>query len=374
MKSHFDSFYMRDDSEERIIYSTLVKFTSLDRIFKYTYPYNDRNFHFGRINLFIDLTSMVRPLYMRSDIIDIEGVLSAIANNIINYRHYFNKFNIVSTLFVIFSTNNSINNIRYLGEYNSKEIEARTRHEVDDTLFNIINLLKSLIQYFPGVYLKEGTVEPSVIAYHYMKNCCMNTPEGMNVPNVFITSSQYAAQIPRVINNKVLHSIIKSRHLVSKDPYVYEDNSYIVTPDRPLDIYLEHSKNSSNSSGILNNDKNYVGLFMILNGLKSRGIKSILDKYKSITVMNYMLQNYLDITPDNIYNSIVDTFGSAIVDKAEIESRYCALDIEYQDKLYSQMPESLETGFLKDLYNFDELNNVIQKMFPADKHINIEYL
>ena len=202
----------------------------------------------------------------------------------------------------------------------------------------------------------------------------MNTPEGMNVPNVFITSSQYAAQIPRVINNNVLHSIIKSKHLVSKDPYVYEDNSYIVTPDRPLDIYLEHSKNSSNSSGILNNDKNYVGLFMILNGLKSRGVKSILDRYKSVTVMNYMLQNYLDITPDNIYNSIVDTFGSAIVDKAEIESRYCAIDIEYQDKLYSQMPESIETGFLKDLYNFDELNNVIQKMFPADKHINIEYL
>lgn len=353
---------------EALLYSNFIKYKKLYELCMETIAKNKTLYE---VNVFIDLQQFLLPLYSFADIENPMGLLATMSNMPLHYRAFFNSYKVKSNIFVIFSYNKSYINYRYIGDYNSKNlIKVENNDNVRSIIDRNISLMKTLFPYLPGIYLKTGTVEPSVIAYDIIDKF---TRKGNNTPNVFISNSDYSFQLPAVLNNTYLFYKKKVRNEESNKQ---DDVSFSVSNKDALVKYISHSKNQIVDIGNINS--NWVSTFMLLNGLPCRGIKSLVDYNKSINTMKYIKDNYNVVTPENIYNALITIDAKNKIAKKynllDIEARLHAIDIDYQLKLYRELPESLETSFLNDLYDMDALYKIATTYFNQQNPLNIEKL
>ena len=323
------------------------------------------------VTLYIDLAQMIMPLYRFDAISNPLGVLATMINLPIHYRNFFNKIGIKSNIFLIYSTNDSVNNYRFIGSYDHKHRLLKENNlAVGQDIERNIELLQTICPYLPGIYLKKGTVEPTVITYDLIDKFVR---KGLDVPSFYITSTDYAFQLPAVLQNVWL--VYKHSEL-SQDKENTEDKSFIVGNHDALSSYILKSKNVDiNNKPCRIPSQSWVSPFMILAGLTCRSIKSLCSYKKTLEILNHIHDTYSVMTPDSIYSafsSLVDSSG--VYPKEEIYQRYYAIDLDYQLKLYRETPESLEYSFLSDLNDRQALYDIANMYFKGSNMINIGLL
>ena len=349
---------------EGSMYGRFIKYTQLGKLCTLEFPKKPKE-----VNVFIDYTQFLYNLYRFNSISDPIGVLTTMINMCLHYRHFFNKADIKSNIFIIYSRNSSVNNYKYISNYNSKYINlVNDNNQVHEIVEHNIELLKTLVPYFPGVYMKIGTVEPTVIAYDLIDKF---TRKGLDIPSIFITASDYSFQLPAVLKNTVM-MYKRSR----KENNVFEDTSFSVNNNNALYAYILKTKNKNLSVDNFSKlNQSWVSPFMILTGLQCRNVKSLFSYSKALEILNYIKDGYKIITPDSMYEAIVDTSNNKlVVPKEELVSRYYAIDIDFQLKLYREMPESVETSWLKDLEDPVTLNDIVNTYFQGKNLIDLGLL
>ena len=323
------------------------------------------------INLYIDLTQTLMPIYRFDDISNPLGLLATMLNLPLHYRNFFNRSGVKSNIFLIYSSNDSVNNYRFLGEYDNKhKLLIENNKAVKEIIDHNIELMSTICPYMPGIYLKKGTVEPTVIAYDLIDKFVR---KGLDVPSLLITSTDYAFQLPSVLKNVWL---VYKRMEKDKEQELSIDKSFIVDQPNALAFYILKSKNVDiREREYKIPAQSWVSPFMVLAGLACRSIKSLCTFRQALDVLNHIHDSYGVMTPDSLYDAFADVINKGTMyTKEDIYQRYCAVDIDYQLKLYREMPESLEVAFLKDLNDPQALYDVVNLYFKGANTVNIGML
>lgn len=345
---------------EAIIYGRFIKYKKLDEILQSFLSYRPKE-----VNIFIDMNSILIKLYNFENITNPLGILSCVTNLPLHYRNYFNKLNIKSNIFLLYSSNDSVNNYKYIAGYNSKErIIKESNKPIHNIVLYDIELLSTLTPYLPGIYLKKGTVEPTVIAYDLITKFSKNGKK--LTTNLFISSSDYAFQLPVYAYNTIL---LYKKTMIGDNKT--EDVSFGATKNNALNTYI-----SLNNKQIFTNiiPQEWISSFMVLNGLPCRDIKMILSYKRTLNLLQHISQSYNVISPESIYNTIKDLYKEKEITLEEIYARYCAIDLNYQLSLYRQLPESLESNFLIDIYDRQALYDISNLYFKGTNIIDFQKL
>jgi len=351
---------------EAALYGRFIKYARLGQLMDLVMPTAPKE-----VNVYIDLTQMLMPLYRFDAISDPLGLLATMLNLPLHYRHFFNRSGVKSNVFMVYSTNDSVNNYRFLGSYDNKHrLLKENNPAVRDTIERNVELMATICPYFPGIYLKRGTVEPTVIAYHLIDTFVR---KGLDVPTILITSTDYAFQLPAVLKNVWL---VYKRMEKDKERETNVDKSFIVDHANALAFYVLKSKNVDiRTEEYRIPSKPWVSPFMVLSGLACRSIKSLCTFRQALDVLNRIEDDYGVMTPDTIYDAYRDTVNRATVyPKEEVYQRYCAIDLDYQLKLYREMPESLEYTFLNDLNDQQALYDIMNLYFNGANTVNVGML
>lgn len=317
------------------------------------------------------MTQMVMPMYHFDNISDPMGLLATMINLPLHYRNFFNRSGVKSNIFLIYSTNDSVINYRFLGSYDLKHrILKENNPAVKNIIEHNVELMATICPYLPGIYLKRGTVEPTVIACHLIDTFVR---KGIDIPTLFITSTDYAFQLPAVLKNVLL---VYKRMEKDKENESNEDKSFIVDHANALSFYILKSKNVDiMDRGFRLPNYPWVSPFLVLAGLPCRSIKSICTFRQALDVLNHIQDNYGVMTPEVLYNAYQDKVAKAsLYPREELYQRYYAVDLEYQLKMYREIPESLEYSFLNDLNDTQALYDIINLYFKGSNTVNIGML
>ena len=295
------------------------------------------------INIYIDLYSMLTTLYRCSSITGILDISSCIVNMAIHYRNYFLKYGVYTNIFLIYSPTMGITNLKHLPNYNSSYTNLMMRNK---QVYNAVNqnlgLLGTIVPYLPDIFLKIGTVETTVIAYDIIMKL---QSKGVTFPSVFVTSSQYAFQLPSKYPRAVL--FFKKRDKQG------EDLSYGVDALDCLDYYIKETKNKSDIS--ITKRREWMSAYMCLSGIPKRNVTALFNYKVSLKILNSISQSYDAITPENIYEHISRAYPDHRIPFQEIIERFKCIDLDYQLEEYRTLPESQGMSFLNQMDNFDEL-------------------
>jgi hypothetical protein len=350
---------------EAALYSRFIKYEKLNVLLAQSLKPG-----YKEINIFIDMTQMLSSMYRFEDISNPLGLLATMINLPLHYRNYFNRLKVKSNIFLIYSSNNIANNYRFIASYDHKhKMRKESNSMVHSVIENNISLMDTTVKYMPGIYLKRGTVEPTVIAADLIDRF---TRQGMDVPHIFISSTDYAFQLPSIMGNVIL--LYKASERMDKKMV---DGSFAVIHANALYAYIRKTKNKDLSLQYQDTPLNqsWVSAFMVLTGLACRTVKSICSYQQAISILKFIEGNYNVITPDSIYNALVDTSTKpVIVSREEIHNRFCAIDLDYQLKLYREMPESLEFSFLVDLDDPQALHDINNKFFNRANVLELQRL
>ena len=343
---------------EAVIYGRFVRYKRLDDIFRAYMP--DISME---VNVFIDLTTMLNKVYKFDNIANPLGILACMANLPLHYRHYFNRLGIKSNIFLIYSSNDSANNYRYLANYDYKhKLLKEANASIHDIIKKNIDLLGTIVSYMPGIYLKRGTVEPTVIAYDLINKFSKNVN---NVRTIFITSSDYAYQLAAVTNVLIIY-----KKTTNNEEGKSDDISFGIKKENALSTYLLMK---AKQPYIANTIETCISPFMVLNGLNCRDIRALISYNQTLKVLHAITSSYNMINPETMYTALNELYpGKATYE--EIYARYCAIDLVHQLNLYRQLPESLESNFLIDVYDQQALYDISNLYFSGTNIIDFQKL
>lgn len=340
---------------ENVLYGQFIKYYQLDKMYNFEFEYKP-----PLVNVYIDLYQMILPLYNFYRVENPLGLASSIINMAIHYRNFFYKYNTYSNIFMIYSPTMSVNNTRYCPEYNNKHTNRiMNNKEVYDIVNNTLNIIGTIIPYLKNVYLKIGTVETSVIAYDLITKF---ESKGFIVPSFFVTSSQYAFQLPAA--NPRIYLFYKKKNKNG------EDVSYTVNNMNALDCFIAETRNQHIPKTNLN--QSWISGFMTLSGLPKREIKAIYSYKEAIRILDTIKDSYNVIRPDIMIDVGTRLYKKSI-NPIEIENRFNCIDLLQQLALYRTLPESKEKAFLTQLNDRDELLR-INDIYFRDNPINLDKL
>jgi hypothetical protein len=306
-------------------------------------------------NIYIDLYQVLLPIYRYYRFNNVLSITSCIVNLAIHFRNFYRKYGVYTNIFLIYSPNMSYNNTRFCPEYNNRNItKVMNNPTVSEAVSKNMELLSTIVPYLPDIYLKIGTVEPTVIAADMISRFAS---KGFNPPSIFVSNSQYAFQLP-------LHAP-KSVVFFKKKDKEYNDLSYSVNIFNALDTYIAETRKQSVQSIGLN--QRWLTGFMTLAGMPKRDIKSLMNYKSSISILKTIASGYEVISPEILYETISRTMGDKIkITMLDIANRYNCLDLGYQMQMYSLMPEAQETTYLKQLHDPDTVNSINGQYFQEN--------
>lgn len=345
---------------DRFIYSQFILYKTLRTITK---PLTT-NINPPIINVFIDLYSMITPLYSFYKFENPIALTSALINSGIHYRNYFKKFNVYTNIFLIYSPNMSSNNLKYCPSYNLANINKMfSNYETKQIVDQNLSLLSTIIPYVPDIYLRLGTVEPSIMILD-----CIRTFEsrGFVTKNLVISSSPISFQIPVINPNTVVYTKRRNGDVLVTDSI------------NPLIQALSYTKNQVIDN--LNLPPSYLSAFYSLCGLNRLNVNSLVYYSTAIDILRYMKDNSIIMEPDTLCEAYIIHYQSKKkkIDKindivSQIHNRFRCFDFRHQLMMYDNLAESKETSYLTQLQNWDELLH-INKLYFKDNPILLDKL
>lgn len=329
---------MNDTNPEYILYGYYIKYSRLRELTLEEFS-NTPNANATKVNIYIDLYEMLYTLYTNKvNINECESISSTIINLVGHLRGYFRKTHRVDTKFYLVygGTNSEIQQKLIFGGYNNKGKEIISESpKINKSISEVFDQLELLCKYIEEVYfIKVNEFESSVVIFDRILKEEAKDP---SIPNIVITKSIYAYQIPAYTVNTRIYRPYKSKG---------SDQSYIVNKSNCIYRYvLDRRSNNTEINEELNGIIQYlnpeiISLLMTLAGIHTRGVKPIINITSSLRELYKMIDNRLII---NGYNSIIDypinvyrMHPSMITNKIEISNRFKGLDLRTQHMIFMQ--------------------------------------
>lgn len=342
---------------EMVMFNEFIRYEELDKIIPVEYKNNDYD---KTINVYIDLYQFLITIYRYTFIRDPHIVASCIINYAGHIRRYFNtRCNVYAKIALIYSTNDSKLNTRFYNDYNkfyNGRVRSNTR--IREIVDMNIRLLKLLIPYFPNVFLRCGTVEPSIMIYDMIKEKLLGVH-----PNLILSNSQIMYTLP---------SEFKSVSVIKKDlfPKRYKDDktkidrTYAYNGTNCLEYYIYTLKRKRFIDVKFNNK--LVCFLMALIGVPKRAINSICSLTTAVRILNQVplnIEHNIDALCDVYYDYYKSQKTRTRISREYLTNRLMCLDILYQYKLYCELPESKERDFLTQYEDKDSVQYLNNKYF-----------
>lgn len=353
---------------DNIIYGSFVKMNRLDEIVVETFA--NTSIHYAtKVNIFIDLYSVLHQIFSRSYRTEITNPLimtSTLINMCGHYRKFFNSKGVETRFFLVFSSNLYEINRKLVAGYNET---FNTRFHIH--LFNHLansnfNLLETLCPYLPDIHFirsKKG-FEVSVIIAHLIEEY------GRDIPNIVISKDLYPIQL---CTKYPYTSFLFPLKTYDKELHTTIDRSIMV----PLREKVSHNVAFWNLVAIrreLTKPEAFYGIntsnFVLLEALHKFPERDIgpLNIGRVLQCKKYIQELGGHITKIDVstlkYNEKMQTFPISL-----IEARYNALDVDYMLPYY-RIDEESQNIKIQNLDDNGTVNKINAKYF-SEIPINI---
>lgn len=374
MKRHNEiikgDLYLR--SANQLIGSSYTRLETLNGLIYNTYG-NSSIANATKLNIFLDLSSILHPLYSEHNRVIIENVTD-ISSTIINmcghYRDFFrSNLGVDTRIFIIDTTNTCKINIKFVGEYNSEIIRKMQICSTTKLIRNNMKLLEILCPYLPAIYYinsPEG-YEASVIIASIIER--LNDPN----PNLIISHDMYPMQLCAQYKWTSYLYPKKSR----LDGNIVDSSWMIPVNDKPgfrEEFWRQYCITKKYSQGTYEalckiSPINYPLLISMYPFLE-RSLKAVVSNSAAIKfIYSIVGEEDIKIQPIQFMNNpdLVSKYPVAI-----IESRLKAMDVQYMLPLYMNSPECNNFKMI-DLDDISSVNNICAKYY-ANNPIDLQKL
>ena len=333
---------------DKYIYSQFIPYKELSPLV----PLLTKDLDKPLLNIYIDLYSMILPLYNFYNFVNPLSLTSCMVNAAIHYRNFFKKYGIYTNITLLYSPTMSSNNLKHCPEYNKTNIEKVSNNfEVNKLVHENLVLLGIVVPYLPDIYFRMGTVETSIMGLDIMLNL---SARNHNIRSLFVTSTPIAFQLPLMYDNVF---VLMKKH--NQDVMVIDKNNC-------LNRAVLYTKKQSIESEI---DPKFLSSFYTLCGLRKRDVKSLLSYKGAFKIFKMMQDNAEMPYPDILslyYIKYKEQQGSQEDVKSTVNTihrRFQCFDFYQQLLLYRLLPESKETSYLLQLQDWEELLHINDKYF-----------
>lgn len=351
---------MRDDSYTvdlaTIMYGSYVKMDRMQQIVSYTFA-GTSIADAMHLNIFIDLYSILHPIFSEHYRVNIENytdITAGIINMCAHYRKFFRGLGVHTTFYLVYSDNICDFNRKFIAGYNetfSRKSQIKMFREIVDTN---LDLFATICPYLPDIHFVKSinNWESGVII--------ANIIETINdkYPNLIISKDFYPMQLCALYPWTSYLYPLKHRGGIDASIMVPLNEKYNFR-DEFWSLYLKDKQGEIKSSLSQISPIN-VALLSALNGLRCREIATLYNISASRKVI-YNLSNGEDIKID-ISQLINNEVISHSINVQQVEARLKALDITFALPYYKQDPESTEYKFI-NLEDNGAINKINAKYF-----------
>lgn len=308
---------------ESVLYSNYIRYDKLKELTLNQFANSNEN----NLNIYIDMYTILRPLYKRNLIENSSIFVSTILNLAAHMRSYYWTRHGVATKIYIVMTNNSnrlSQEFNMFPEWNISD-EFIPNPKRDEILKWNIQLLRLLVPYFPNLYFIEGTVEPSVMIFNLIRT------NDNSHPNVILTKDLMSWQIPALDFNSCIF-----RPRKSKD----QDTSFCVNQFNVFDQWRSTVNHSTTSLDVVL-PPDMLSLYIALTSFKKRGLNSYFSSKVAIIYIWKLIQDQKIKLGYNSSDAIKNILVS--LDKQNsnmLYYRYNVVDLLRLTNIYSTLPES----------------------------------
>lgn len=317
-----------------------------------------------KLNVFVDLNSILHALYSEHNRIifdNITDVSAGIINLCAHYRGFFRQLGVDTRFFLINSLNTCDIYSKFVSEYNAI---FKRKTQVCQTM-NIINnnmsLLKILCPYLPAIYYVDSVnnFEVSVIIAHIIE--MLNDPN----PNLIISKDFYPLQLVTKYKWTSYLCPVKSP---------YGDTSWMLPINEKPNFREEFWKviasirNCSYKLLSTMSPVNYT-LYTCMTKAPERNLRPLIANNRARDLITGMVGSEdIKIQMSQVLNN-PDLSSYPIM---MIDSRYKVIDIDYMLHIYRNNPESKQLQFI-DLEDISTVNTIVAKYY-ANNPIELQKL
>ena len=349
---------------EQVLYGQFIKYKNLFGMVAREFEGSTAN----TANIFIDLYQLFLPAFRCLRVQNYYTMTAVVINYCAHLRAYFRQsHNVESNIVLVYSPNMSSNNTKFIAEYNSK-YSARMNYNTKmmETLQDNIQMLRLLIKYVPNAYLKEGTVEPAVIIKHLI-----DTDFDNGIPNIVISSSDYMYQLPYYSRDTV---VFRKKNVAGNNGF--EDASFSYNGITAPLYFVQDTKGTV--KGDISIPPSALSVLMCLSGLSGRSISSLFNITTSAKIVRFIpTEAVLAGDIEYIYGAIQMCLDKSKtknkLDFDEFSNRYKAIDLRFQQAMYTMFPEASDKRYLESLIDPEALKAINNKYFK-DTPIDLQRL
>ena len=347
----------RDDNIKlnlaNIIYGAYTKHDILRNLVYQTYG-NSSIAEATKLNIFVDLNSVLHALYSEHNRIifdNITDISAGIINLCAHYRSFFRFIGVDTRFFLINSLNTCDINCKFVAEYNA---EFKRKTQITQTLGiinNNMSLLKILCPYLPAIYYvdSEQNFEVSVIIAHIIET--LNDPN----PNLIISKDYYPIQL--VTKYKWTSYLCPTKSRTG-------DNSWMLPINEKANFREEFWKvisvirNSSYNLLSKMSPMNYT-LYTCMTKVPERSLRPLVANNSARDLITSLVGSEdIKIQISQVLNN-PEFAGYPL---GMIDARYKVVDIDYMLHIYRNSPEAKQLQFV-DLEDIATVNKIAAKYY-----------
>lgn len=351
-----------------ILYGNYIRYDRMYEMTKYAFYGSDSS----KVNIYIDLYSMLKSLYSRgleARIDDFNVIASCMINLAIHLRAYFEtRHQTESTIYLVYGGARPSSAISYFHQYNSKNILMEDSDSVMENMIkNNIDIMSILCPYLYNIYcIADYENEFSVIVSSLIDSAATN-PNDQIVPSIIYSKDPMSYQL---VAFKPMTFLYRPKKRSG------EDCSWVVTKSTLYNAY-RYGELSINKEFDVDLDVRMFSIYLAIAGVRSRSIpalknanttaKLLQDAVKSNTIFNGYNINSIFCTKPNPLEVL---FSGTKIDPLVVTSRLSAIDLLYQTSIYSSSKAKVDASLgIVNLYNPDEvraINNKYFRKYPLD--------
>lgn len=331
---------------EQLIAGSFVKYTKLSQLIGYSYAGSTCT----NLNIFIDLNSVLKPMYSvdRWSYKSSSGyeIAATVINMCAHYREFFRAIGVSTNIYIIYGLNCPEANNTYVSGYNTKFINSYIK-KPDTTALIEKNLaiLNLLCQYLPNIYFFDiGNCEVASMIDHLIVT---TQAREKGFENLVISKDVLALELIPEDDVRIIRPI-KTKN---------GDESVVVFNRNLWNAFAVYYRKVKNPETLVSN--NFFQNVLAMTAVPERSVYSVISFPKAIHIMDTASKNgFLD--PNKMYTqSTVNTVLAAMdipCNPAELEMRFRAISVRFQS-MYVLPMEHPEFKRLR-LVNLDDPNSV----------------
>ena len=343
---------------EQLVAGNFVKYKKLRELVSKSYSGSKAT----KMNVFIDLYSVLKPLYS----IDQWGyrytnpleLSASIINMCGHYRSFFVSYGVYTKYYLIYGLNSPVLNNSFVIGYNNSFIESyNKKQDLNSMVQNNMTVLSMLCQYLPGIYFYDiGTNEVSGMIARILRTLNDPTTESLViskdiVPLQLIPEYRLAVLRPYKSNN--------------------EDCSYIVDNSNMWKCFTGLYRRVNEPVGNINNG--FIQNILPMTRVPERNMPSVFNIPKAFSIINKAIQ-FRFLENDKLYkqssiNTILESLGVGC-NPTLLDMRYKAINPTFQGMyiLTNSNPEFRTIQFtdVQDKNSLHYILNTYYSNIPID--------